>query len=250
MKRKLSIPLLVLSLSLAGCFGNGGDSPPPSGRTADKDNSGGVQLGMVAGDFHDIGLHDLIDHFQQIDYTYTLTTPDKTEARHYGYSYVYQGTKTMAGITGEAILIQTAEHGKEFVYLFDSEGEIAKVFVDGDEVVVDDEDMFNFDYFYALGPYGFFTTPFVAVIARYHLPLVSDMHLKYVGWQLVRKDTTTRNLGAGSVPINIYEFTAGDEDSFYFEIAKIGGKNMYTVFRVNREDGSSADFEVTKLILR
>lgn len=242
--KRVFVLLLVLALAFAalGCSGTdsgNGNGNGDKGESNGNGNGNGEKTGLVEDNFYYSATpSDLLDCFQEIEYTYTtdsLTGPETKEN-----SYRYLGAKN--GST--AIEMSLSQHATTYEYWLDSEGEPQRVFVDGNELLDDME-------IYEAGKgYSSFTTPFVVVTGHWQLPLVSDMHLESYGWQLVDERTETRNLGAGNVEVSIFAFEGEEDASFYFEIADIDGKNMYINFQVTQPDKPDHDFKVTRLIPR
>ena len=189
------------------------------------------------------GPADLINHFQEIEYSFTTASPEETSVSDNGYYFL--GSETIGGTRANKIRLNLGgKYRGDWMFWLDGNGAPIKCTKDGIEVV-DDLELFTANL-----AYNSFPGPFVIVTAHFQSPLVSDEHLKFSRWRLVSERAENRDLGAGSMKVSIYEFEGDEGESFYFEIAEIKGKNMYINYQVSRANKASYNFTITRLIPR
>lgn len=214
--------------------------------------------GLVSDNFYTItSIHDIIDNFASYEFQHSQSHPKISFNEKCKLNYV--GQENIDGIMADKVRVEiiadryedrgqqpNIEHEHDHIYeiWLDQDGMIFKIARDG-AMLADDREMgvaSNHINGYMVVPYGH-------VFLNYHLQLVSKYHLDYVGWQLVNRTSTARDIGNGQIEMDVLDFQTAGGERKYFEIANFNGKNIYTGFYTEFEDGLR-QFQMTKMIPR
>lgn len=249
MKRLLALLLIaVLVLSVAGCkfsFGTdpGDENEPGENPGEDPGEDPGENPGedpgpAVQGEFYSFTeMFDVYKVFKELKFTFTAEAEDG-DPTHYTYSHVYVGKEelsyTLQGVDYTEVCpqftITILEDGEETVIdvWFNEAGELVKAGADGDYTTGDLAALAMFGF-------AFHILPFHAYSDGYAEVFTDEGGFDGYGWVVKEHSTTSRDFGAGSVPVERYRFSwlwiEGDLE-YDWEVAKIEGKHVFTKWKM------------------
>jgi hypothetical protein len=184
---------------------------------------------LVEGDFYQIEtVFDFARHFKEVEYTFDNDS----------LNYTFIGEEEVNGVQAYHLQITTTN---DLIELWVHEEEIVKAIFN--DVVYEGEEA------EAMGMMtAGFMWPFM-MMTGWDDAFTDLEEMSWLGWKVTDQGTTSRNLGAGNVPVNTFEIeVASSGETLIYEIAKIGGRNVFIGWEVVEDGGATTMFKITKLI--
>ena len=229
--RRIIVVLLALVMATAvGCSANGNDN--------NNGNNDVPTQAYVSGEFHDLDSPLAVAAvFEEMEYEYSIDYPDRDE--FFGGNFTYLGEDVIDGIDVTHFTLEYPDQDEAWDFWVSEEGNILQAWLNEDDVTGQE---------FVQERYQDFIAPFeMAGQWIGHLTNVTT----YVNaeWSLSDRRTVLRDLGTGSRNVDSFRFTDPDGNSFYFEVLRMEGYNMFIRVEVSL-NGVVYNYRTERLILR
>lgn len=214
----------------------GATATPDPGSAAGKDNAP-----LVDGNFYEFkNALDLIRSFTEVEFTIYSTRNNQTKTSD--FSYTNMGRDTVDG--------KQVDH---LMFMFDSDVIEAWVSDSGEYVKAKIGDMELTGDMAKLGEGAVMATMLPMTYSDgFREAFTTKDGWSGKGWVLKDKSKTVKNLGAGNLQIDRYEFeitVMNKTATYFYEVAKVGGKYIFVHWEYAAAD-EILELEVTRLIPR
>lgn len=257
MKRWLVLLLLLAATCMVvGCAG-GDEDAGPEGQEATAETDEAAMDDLVeeepvepaevdsdaAGidDFAQLNsVTDFAVRFQEMEYSYSSLSADGVEITN-RYTFSVLDEKVENGLKAHQIqFIQTGDEDETSIECWvDEDGEVLEATVDGEEVEGMALDMVGVSFYSFISPF---------VLSSVWEPVLTSQEAReLMNWKITDEGSKSKDLGAGSVPIQFYELETENETG-YFEVANIGGQSLFVNYKTTNQQGNTYELNVTRLV--